>query len=93
MSTEENNRLGDLGDSIAQALIPYDPVPMEYVAVNDMFGQSGTPAELMKKYGLDAPHIVQAVQKVLLRKKYPELNYRSAPGSFRKTKKDKYQPV
>jgi len=69
VSAEEHNRLGGLGDSIAQVLIQQDPVPMEYVAVNDMFGQSGTPAELMKKYGLDAAHIVKAVQAVLLRKK------------------------
>ncbi|MCG2616200.1 transketolase family protein [Terrimonas sp. NA20] len=69
VSAEEHNRLGGLGDSIAQVLIQHDPVPMEYVAVNDQFGQSGTPAQLMKKYGLDAEHIVKAVQRVLLRKK------------------------
>ncbi len=68
VSAEEHNRLGGLGDSIAQVLIQQDPVPMEYVAVNDQFGQSGTPAQLMKKYGLDAEHIVKAVQKVLVRK-------------------------
>jgi transketolase len=68
VSAEEHNRLGGLGDSIAQVLIQHDPVPMEYVAVNDSFGESGTPAQLMKKYGLDAEHIVKAVEKVLQRK-------------------------
>lgn len=65
VSCEEHNRIGGLGDSIAQLLIQHDPVPMQYVAVNDSFGESGKPAELMKKYGLDAAHIVKAVQKVM----------------------------
>lgn len=69
VSAEEHNRLGGLGDSIAQVLIQKDPVPMEYVAVNDSFGESGKPAELMQKYGLDAAHIIKAVQKVLDREK------------------------
>lgn len=69
VSAEEHNRLGGLGDSIAQVLIQKDPVPMEYVAVNDTFGESGKPEDLMKKYGLDADHIVKAVLKVISRKK------------------------
>ncbi|RNI26233.1 transketolase family protein [Rufibacter latericius] len=69
VSAEEHNRLGGLGDSIAQLLAKTTPLPMEYVAVNDSFGESGTPEQLMKKYGLDDEHIVQAVQKVLERKK------------------------
>lgn len=68
VSAEEHNRLGGLGDSIAQLLIKNDPVPMEYVAVDDSFGESGTPEELMTKYGLDAAHIVKAVQAVMKRK-------------------------
>jgi transketolase len=68
VSAEEHNRLGGLGDSIAQLLIQNNPVPMEYVAVNDTFGESGKPDELMKKYGLDDEHIVKAVQNVLERK-------------------------
>jgi transketolase len=68
VSCEEHNRLGGLGDSIAQVLVQNDPVPMEYVAVNDSFGESGKPADLMKKYGLDAEHIVKAVQKVMKRR-------------------------
>ncbi|MCU0376315.1 MAG: transketolase family protein [Chitinophagaceae bacterium] len=68
VSAEEHNRLGGLGDSIAQVLVTHDPVPMAYVAVNDSFGESGTPAELMEKYGLDAAHIVQAAQRVMQQK-------------------------
>lgn len=68
VSAEEHNRLGGLGDSIAQVLVTHDPVPMAYVAVNDSFGESGTPAELMEKYGLDAAHIVAAAQRVIRQK-------------------------
>ena len=69
VTAEEHNRLGGLGDSISQLLATNNPVPQEYVAVNDSFGESGTPAQLMTKYGLDAEHIVKAVQKVIARKK------------------------
>jgi transketolase len=68
VSAEEHNRLGGLGDSIAQVLVKNDPVPMEYVAVNDSFGESGKPELLMKKYGLDAAHIVKAAQRAIERK-------------------------
>jgi len=69
VSCEEHNRLGGLGDSIAQLLVQNDLVPMEYIAVNDTFGESGTPAELLKRFGLDDVHIVAAAQKVIGRKK------------------------
>lgn len=69
VTAEEHNRLGGLGDSIAQVLAKNNPAPQEYVAVNDSFGESGTPAQLMKKYGLTADDIVAAVQKVIKRKK------------------------
>ncbi len=72
VTCEEHNRLGGLGDSIAQVLIKNFPVHQEYIAVNDSFGESGTPAQLMQKYGLDAAHIVSAVKKVINRKiKFP----------------------
>ncbi len=72
VTCEEHNRLGGLGDSIAQTLIQNFPVPQEYIAVNDSFGESGTPAQLMQKYGLDAAHIVNAAKKVINRKnKFP----------------------
>lgn len=69
VSAEEHNRLGGLGDSIAQVLAKNHPAPQEYVAVNDSFGESGTPEQLMKKFGLESDDIVTAVHKVLKRKK------------------------
>jgi transketolase len=68
VTCEEHNRLGGLGDSIAQLLAKELPTPMEYVAVDDSFGESGTPAELLKKYGLDSSNIIEAVKKVIKRK-------------------------
>ncbi len=68
VTAEEHNRLGGLGDSIAQVLAKHRPTPQEYVAVNDSFGESGTPAQLMEKYGLNAANIVAAVQRVIKRK-------------------------
>src|SRR5476651_142823 len=68
VTAEEHNRLGGLGDSIAQLLDVNNPTPQEYVAVDDSFGESGTPEQLMTKYGLDADHIVAAVKKVIERK-------------------------
>ncbi len=68
VTAEEHNRLGGLGDSVAQVLAKNLPSPQEYVAVNDSFGESGTPAQLMEKYGLNAQNIVAAVQKVMGRK-------------------------
>lgn len=69
VTAEEHNRLGGLGDSVAQVLATTLPSPQEYVAVNDSFGESGTPAQLMEKYGLNDIAIVQAVKKVLERKR------------------------
>ncbi|MBS1568983.1 MAG: transketolase family protein [Bacteroidetes bacterium] len=68
VSCEEHQRNGGLGDSIAQLLARELPTPMEFVAVNDSFGESGTPDELLAKYGLDTPDIVAATLKVLKRK-------------------------
>jgi len=68
VTAEEHNRLGGLGDSIAQLLATKRPTPQEYVAVNDSFGESGTPAQLMEKYGLTADNIIAAVHSVLKRK-------------------------
>ena len=68
VTAEEHNRLGGLGDSVAQVLVKELPSPQEYVAVNDSFGESGTPAQLMEKYGLNADAIVAAAQKVIKRK-------------------------
>ncbi len=65
---EEHLIAGGLGESIAQILVTSHPVPMEFVAIDDRFGQSGTPAELMKNYGLDVVHIVEAAKKAISRK-------------------------
>lgn len=68
VSAEEHMRHGGLGDSIAQLLSLKNPTPLEYVAVNDQFGESGTPSELMSKFGLDTPNIVAAAQRAIARK-------------------------
>ncbi|HNW90326.1 MAG TPA: transketolase family protein [Bacteroidales bacterium] len=68
VTAEEHMMNGGLGDSIAQLLSRKLPAPLEMVAVNDKFGESGTPDELMKKYGLDTIDVVNAVLNVLQRK-------------------------
>ena len=68
VTAEEHQKNGGLGDSIAQLLGEHFPAPIEMVAVNDSFGESGTPDELMKKYGLETPNIIAAVQKVMSRR-------------------------
>lgn len=68
VSAEEHNRWGGLGESIASVLAGNFPAPLEMVAVNDTFGESGTPDELMKKYGLDSVDIVNAAMKAISRK-------------------------
>lgn len=68
VTCEEHNYYGGLGESISRVLVQNNPVPQEFVAVNDTFGESGTPADLMKKYGLDKDAVLKAVHKVLKRK-------------------------
>jgi transketolase len=68
VSAEEHQINGGLGDSIAQLLIQTTAYPMEYVGVNDSFGESGKPAELMEKYGLSAANIVEKALKAISRK-------------------------
>ncbi|GAB2465409.1 transketolase [Hymenobacter qilianensis] len=69
VSAEEHQMNGGLGDSIAQLLAREEPLPLEMVAVNDSFGESGTPDQLMEKYGLMENDIVAAVERVMARKK------------------------
>ena len=69
VTAEEHNIYGGLGNSIAQVASRHCPVPIEYVGTNDTFGESGKPAELLVKYGLDAAHIVAAAEKAISRKK------------------------
>lgn len=67
VSCEEHQRNGGLGDSIAQLLAMNHPCPMEYVAVNDSFGESGRPTDLLDKYGLSIKDVVEAVKRVMAR--------------------------
>jgi len=69
VSAEEHNFLGGLGESVSRVLSLNYPVPQEFIATNDTFGESGKPSELMKKYSLDSDSILEAVKKVILRKK------------------------
>ncbi|MFN3918145.1 MAG: transketolase family protein [Flavobacteriales bacterium] len=68
VSAEEHMIAGGMGESIAQVLATNTPTPMEFVAVKDTFGESGTPDGLMKKYGLESINIVEAAEKVIKRK-------------------------
>lgn len=68
VTAEEHLMNGGLGDSIAQLLSRKLPTPMEMVAVDDVFGESGKPEELLTKYGIDTPDILVATEKVILRK-------------------------
>src|SRR5690606_40408817 len=68
VTAEEHMRNGGLGDSVAQLLARTYPVHQEYVAVNDTFGESGKPLDLLKKYGLDMVNIVAAAETVIRRK-------------------------
>lgn len=68
VTVEEHNVIGGLGDSIAQVASRHFPIPIEYIGTKDTFGESGTPDQLLTKYGLDAPNIIEAVEKVIKRK-------------------------
>lgn len=68
VTAEEHNKLGGLGDSVAHVLAAHLPTPQEYVAVNDTFGESGQPIDLLNKYGLGVDDVVKAVRRVLERK-------------------------
>ena len=68
VTAEEHNFLGGLGESVARVLANNNPTPQEFVATQDTFGESGTPEQLMEKYGLNASAICKAVLKVIGRK-------------------------
>ena len=68
VTAEEHNFLGGLGESVARVLAEHTPTPQEFIATKDTFGESGTPAQLMDKYGLNAKAIVAATEKVIQRK-------------------------
>lgn len=68
VTAEEHNILGGLGESVSSVLVRKNPAPQEFVAVNDSFGESGTPMQLLEKYGLNSDSIVVAAEKVIKRK-------------------------
>ncbi len=68
VTAEEHQMNGGLGDSVCQLLSRKMPAPVEMVAVNDSFGESGKPAELMTKYGIDTVNIIEAAERVMKRK-------------------------
>ena len=68
VTAEEHQIAGGLSESVASTLARNNPTPIEIVAVNDTFGESGTPAQLMQKYGLTKENIVESVEKVMARK-------------------------
>ena len=68
VTAEEHMANGGLGEAVAQVLSRNNPCPQEFIAVNDSFGESGTPMELMDKYGLGTTNIVEAVEKAIARK-------------------------
>ena len=68
VTAEEHNYLGGLGESVSRVLALHRPTPQEFVATNDTFGESGTPAQLMDKYGLNSSAIVEKVHAVMARK-------------------------
>ncbi|MBM3431459.1 MAG: transketolase family protein [Bacteroidetes bacterium] len=69
VTAEEHNIIGGMGDAVAQVAARLQPTPIEYVGTNDTFGESGTPAQLLKKYGLDVPDILAAAKRAIARKK------------------------
>ena len=68
VTAEEHNKLGGLGESVARCLAQNAPTPQEFVAVDDSFGESGTPNQLMKKYKINDEAVIAAVKKVIKRK-------------------------
>jgi len=68
VTAEEHNIYGGMGDAVAQIAAKHFPIPIEYIGTKDTFGESGTPGDLLKKYGLDIPDIIAAAEKVLARK-------------------------
>ena len=68
VTAEEHNIYGGMGDAVAQVAAKHFPVPIEYIGTKDTFGESGTPDQLLKKYGLDVPDIIAAAEKVMARK-------------------------
>ena len=69
VTAEEHNVLGGMGDAVAQVASRHFPVPIEFIGTNDTFGESGTPEQLLEKYGLTPKHIAEAAERAIERKK------------------------
>lgn len=69
VTVEEHQVFGGMGSAVAECLARHYPVPMEFVGIKDKFGQSGTPDELLEHYGISEKGILQAVKRVVMRKK------------------------
>lgn len=65
VTVEEHQIRGGMGSAVAECLVKHFPVPMEFIGVNDQFGQSGTPEELIEHYGMGIKGIIQTVSKIL----------------------------
>ena len=65
VTVEEHQVAGGMGSAVAEFLAQYKPLPMRFIGVNDQFGQSGTPEELIKHYGMDAKAIINAVKELV----------------------------
>jgi len=68
VTVEEHQKNGGLGGAVAEVVSRNFPVPMEFIGMPDSFGESGTPDELLKKYGMKSEAIIEAVKKVILKK-------------------------
>ena len=69
VTAEEHQLAGGLGSAVAETIVAGTPVPVEMIGVKDSFGQTGTPEQLLQHFGLKSTNIIQAVKKVLQRKK------------------------
>lgn len=69
VTAEEHSVIGGLGSAVAEVVVRHHPVPMEFVGIQDRFGQSGKPSELMKEYGLTAEDVAAAVERAIARKR------------------------
>ena len=68
VTVEEHQVQGGLGGAVAEVLAKNYPVPMEFIGVQNHFGESGEPRELLEAFGMTAPHIIKAIRRVLKRK-------------------------
>ncbi|MFY9462894.1 MAG: transketolase C-terminal domain-containing protein, partial [Candidatus Sungiibacteriota bacterium] len=68
VTVEEHQIVGGMGSAVAEILVKNYPVPMEFVGVQNQFGQSGTPVELIEYYGMGVSHIKDAAKRIIIRK-------------------------